>query len=88
MLIAPEGKELLVADYAAIEARVLFWLAGEKEGTRMFREGVDIYAEMAKTIYRKEIVDTGSVERQLGKQAILGAGYGMGAKKFKATCEF
>jgi DNA polymerase len=87
MLIAAPGHELFVADYAAIEARVLFWLAGEVDGTRMFKNKEDIYVEMAKTIYRKNQIDRGSMERQLGKQAVLGCGYGMGAKKFKQTCE-
>jgi DNA polymerase len=44
---------------------------------------------MAGTIYQCDPADIGaeSVERQLGKQAILGAGYGMGPTKFQTTCE-
>lgn len=85
MLIASPGMELIVADYAAIEARVLFWLANETRGMQMFRDGVDLYLDMAKTIYSRENV--GKAERPLGKQAILGCGYGMGRDKFQITCE-
>jgi DNA polymerase len=69
-----------VADYSAIEARVLMWFCGETEATEMFRRGADIYVEMAKRI-------SPSATRQLGKQAVLACGYGMGATKFQATCE-
>lgn len=85
MLVAAPGKELVVADYAAIEARVLFWLAGEVRGMQMFRDGVDLYLDMAKTIFGRE--DVGKAERPLGKQAVLGCGYQMGKDKFKMTCE-
>lgn len=85
MLVASPGKELIVADYSAIEARVLFWLANEVRGMQMFRDGVDLYLDMAKTIYSRE--DVGKAERPLGKQAVLGCGYQMGKDKFKMTCE-
>lgn len=80
MFIAPPGHVLVVADYSAIEARVLMWLAGQKDAVKMFAEGKDIYVEMAKRIGQ-------GATRQLGKQAVLGAGFGMSAKKFRATCQ-
>jgi DNA polymerase len=80
MFIAAPGHDLIVADYSAIEARVLMWFCGETEATEMFRRGADIYVEMAKRI-------SPSATRQLGKQAVLACGYGMGATKFQATCE-
>jgi DNA polymerase bacteriophage-type len=79
MFIADKGKDLIVADYNAIEARVLMWFCGETEAVEMFEQGKDIYVAMAKRIGQ-------GATRQLGKQAILGCGYGMGAVKFKATC--
>ncbi len=87
-IVAAEGKSLFVADYAAIEARVVMWLAGEKEALNIFRTGADIYLDMASDIYgypcnKKDH----SAERQIGKIAILGLGYQMGASKFRATCE-
>jgi DNA polymerase len=80
-LIADEGKTFIAADYSAIEARVLCWVAGQDDALDLFRKGEDVYMDMAKSINPR------NPSRQLGKQAILGLGYGMGWKKFKTTCE-
>lgn len=90
-IAAAPGTVLWVADYAAIESRVLFWLAGQENALDIFRRNEDIYCALAAQIYRnplitKETKDLYKDERQLGKQAILGLGYGMGADKFVATC--
>lgn len=86
---AKEGHTLVWADYAAIEARGIAWLAGADQLVQLFAEGQDVYKHMAGTIYRCDPASIGaeSVERQLGKQAILGAGYGMGPAKFQITCD-
>jgi DNA polymerase len=83
MLCAAPGQELIVADYSAIEARCVLWLAGEERGLRAFREGQDLYVEMARKIYRKE--DISKKERAIGKAAVLGCGYGMSHMKFQLT---
>jgi len=87
-IVAAEGKTLFVADYSAIEARVVMWLAGEEEALESFRRGEDIYSVMASEIYNKPCSkeDTPD-ERQVGKTAILGLGFQMGASKFVATVE-
>ena len=86
-------EELVMVDYAAIEARVVAWLAGCKTALDLFHrqdagdKDADIYVEMARTIYGDQtITKKDKAKRQLGKQAILGCGYGMGAPKFKDTC--
>jgi DNA polymerase len=78
-IVAGVGRKLFVADYASIEARVLLWLAGDEAAVQMFRDNVDIYVDMARSIGPH-------AERALGKVAILGLGYQMGADKFFATC--
>jgi DNA polymerase len=78
-IVARHGWKLFVADYAAIEARVLLWLAGDEEHLNLFRRNEDIYVDMAKSIRP-------DADRALGKVAILGLGYNMGADKFFATC--
>lgn len=83
-ICAPEGCELFVADYAAIEARVLLWLADDPH-VELFRTGVDIYCDMASDIYNRPITKADAQERQLGKATILGCGYQMGAEKFVMT---
>ena len=83
----------LVGDFGQIEARDLAWLAGDKALLADFANGVDIYCGMASKIYGHEVKkgDKDAAlhidKRQLGKMAILGCGYGMGAVKFKAQAE-
>ena len=87
-MIVPSDREnmkLIVSDYAAIEARVLFWLAGETEATLALQRGEDIYCALASRIFRTTISKSDKMERQLGKQAILGLGYGMGWHTFLMT---
>jgi len=85
-IIAPPDRELFCGDYASIEARVLFWLAGEIRGTEVFRRKGDIYCIMASDIYDRPITKKDVLERMFGKQAILGLGFGMGFVKFLVTC--
>jgi DNA polymerase len=85
---APEGRELFCADYAAIEARVLFWVAKHATGVKSFLEDRPVYEEMATVIYGLEdIKEVTKPQRQVGKQSFLGCGYGMGWKKFLQTCK-
>lgn len=86
MVCAPEGKKLAVADFAAIEARVLGWVSGCQKMLSQFENGIDLYKEMASIIYKTPVNEITPEQRQLGKAAILGAGYGMGAEKFYQTC--
>lgn len=85
-LWAPRGRRLYCADYSAIEARVTLWMAGDEDGLDIFRRGEDIYVDMASTIYGRILTKENEEERQLGKQAILGLGFGMGFIKFLITC--
>ncbi len=93
LFVPAKGKELYVVDYGAIEARVVMWLAGEKQGLKEFKAtdagtDEDIYVKMAQRIHNDPSLtkQKNPGKRQLGKQAILGCGYGMGSVKFKATC--
>ena len=94
MFIPSEGCEMLITDFASIEARVIMWLAGEESGLKLFTESdnkpelPDIYVHMARTIYNDlTIVKKDKTKRNLGKQTILGSGFGMGPKRFQETCE-
>lgn len=84
-ITASPGHVLYVADYAAIEARVLLWLAGDETALETFRDGRDIYLEMAASISGRVCTKADKDERALGKVAILGLGYQMGAAKFQDT---
>ena len=83
----PEGNILFGADYAAIEARVVFWLAGCKRGIQTYLDGRDNYKDLASVIYKVDYGDVNDTQRWLGKQGILAAAYGIGWKGFLNACE-
>ena len=83
-IIAPEGCSLIEADSAQIEARVLAWLARQEDLVEAFATGEDVYKQMASRIYGVPEEDVTKDQRFVGKTTILGAGYGMGAVRFKA----
>lgn len=86
-IVARKNHDLYVADFAAIEARVVLWLADDQEALDIFRQHKDIYCDMASSIYGYKVnKDKHPTERGMGKIAILGLGYQMGAAKFLATC--
>tara|TARA_R110000751_G_scaffold259113_4_gene358443 strand:+ start:1043 stop:2872 length:1830 start_codon:yes stop_codon:yes gene_type:complete len=83
-IIAPEGYVVVDCDSSQIEARVLAWLAGQDDLTEAFRAGDDVYKRMAMSIYgSNQLEDVTKDQRFVGKTTILGAGYGMGAPRFK-----
>ena len=83
-IIAPRGFKIVDSDSSQIEARTLAWLAEQDDLVEAFDKGEDVYKIMASAIYNKPINDITKDERFVGKTTILGAGYGMGAKKFQA----
>jgi len=82
------GEECCVGDSSNIEARVLDWLAIQEDAIEVYRKndagtGPDVYCVLAGRIYGREILkDRDPAERQMGKTAKLGLGYGMGYMKF------
>jgi DNA polymerase len=83
-ILAPEGYVFIDADSAQIEARTLAWESGQDDLVKAFANGKDVYKIMASAIYGKADKEISQGERFVGKTTILGAGYGMGAPKFKA----
>ena len=82
-IYAPEGHMLIDCDSSQIEARVLAWLSGQDDLVQAFDRGEDVYKKMSASIYGVEVNDVTKEQRFVGKTAILGAGYGMGAVRFK-----
>jgi DNA polymerase len=76
LITTPEG--LYVGDYSQIEARVLAWFAGDTDLIDAFANGQDPYKMMAGKIYHKPTSEISDWERFLGKQTVLGCGYGLG----------
>lgn len=84
--VAGEGNIFHVADYSAIEARVIAYLAGEKWRMDVFRSGGDIYCSSASAMFRVPVVKHGvnGHLRQKGKIAELACGYGGGVGALRA----
>ena len=76
--IPREGCTFAVADFSAIEARVIAWLAGEEWRMQTFREGGDIYCASASAMFHVPVKKHGvnGHLRQKGKIAELALGYG------------
>jgi len=83
-ILAPFGMVVIDSDSSQIEARTLAWLAGQDDLVEAFERGEDVYKIMASAIYGKKVEAITKDERFVGKTTILGAGYGMGAVKFRA----
>ena len=88
---------ILDADYAAVEARIVVWLAGQEDAMEQFRAydrattseeryELDPYRLLASDIYGIPVERVNKhPQRMVGKHARLGCGFGMGADKFRAT---
>ena len=85
-LIPEPGHRFIVADFSAIEARVIAWIAGEQWRLDVFRNGGDIYCASASQMFHVPVVKHGENGhlRQKGKIAELALGYGGGANALKA----
>lgn len=81
-----ENRKFIVADFSAIEARVIAWLAGEKWRQDVFAEGKDIYCASASQMFGVPVEKHGvnGHLRQKGKIAELALGYGGSVGALKA----
>lgn len=84
--VAPEGKKFIVADFSAIEARVIAWMAGETWRQQVFADGNDIYCASASQMFGVPVEKHGinGHLRQKGKIAELALGYGGAVGALKA----
>lgn len=83
-LIASPGMAFYVADFNAIEARVVAWLAGQRDLLTLFGSGGKVYETMAARIFGVPVDAVTPEQRQVGKMVVLGCGFGMGHAKFAA----
>ncbi len=76
--VPQDGKKFIVADFSAIEARVITWIAGERWRLRVFEGGGDIYCASASQMFHVPVEKHGvnGHLRQKGKIAELALGYG------------
>ena len=84
--VPQNGRKFIVADFSAIEARVIAWLAGETWRQEVFAEGKDIYCASASQMFGVPVEKHGinGHLRQKGKIAELALGYGGSVGALKA----
>lgn len=95
MLTAEPGHDLVVADFSAIEARVVNWLAGQEDVLALFRQydktqdkRFEPYTVNATKLYNIPFEQVQKFpHRQLGKAQELGCGFGMGPAKFVTSAK-
>lgn len=84
MIISGPKKILLSADFNAIEARKVFWFAGEEQALASYRAGGSPYLDMGEYIYKRKITKKGNPkEYDIAKRTVLGSGFGMGWKTWR-----
>lgn len=82
-IVPAAGHRFIVADYSAIEARVIAWLASEKWVLDLFRAGGDIYCETGTRMFGVEVTKDSPL-RQKSKVAVLACGYQGGPGALRA----
>ena len=89
--VPQDGRKFIIADFSAIEARVIAWFAGERWRLKVFEDGGDIYCASASQMFHVPVEKHGvnGDLRQKGKIAELALGYGgsVGALKSMGALE-
>ncbi len=92
-LTAADGAMFGAGDFSMIECCVLLALAGQRDKCELIARGVDVYRDMASTIYgfdragftaipEDELSSEQTEQRRIGKNGVLSSGYGIGAEGF------
>ena len=92
-LTAADGKVFGAGDFSMIECCVLLALAGQQDKCELIAQGVDVYRDMAATIYgldraafmaipEDRLSPEETEQRRIGKNGVLSSGYGIGAEGF------
>ena len=92
-LTAADGKVFGAGDFSMIECCVLLALAGQQDKCELIAQGVDVYRDMAATIYgldraafmaipEDQLSPEQTEQRRIGKNGVLSSGYGIGAEGF------
>jgi len=83
MIAASTGHTLCWADWSSIEYVLIEWFADNIEALQRFKDGFDQYIDEAAALFKLHYGEVLKNQRQFGKVAILGYGYGAGEKRIK-----
>lgn len=78
---APPTTSLIVGDYSQLEPRLMAHFSQDPFLVMVYREGLDIYREIASRIFGVDVDDVDDEQRGIAKTLVLAMGYGAGAKK-------
>lgn len=85
LFVAPEGHQLLVADYDQIELRVMAMFSQDKQMLKIFSNNIDIHTGAAALLFKKPEDEVTAEERQIGKGVNFLTAYGGGPHKLANT---
>lgn len=80
-------RRMVDADFSSAQAKIICWSAKQEDALERYRKKEDSYKWMASRVFNKPVSAVTKDEREVGKRLILGCGFGMGAPKFKSSCE-
>lgn len=94
-VVAKPGHKLIYGDYSQVEARGAVWSAGQRDQVELFATGGKIYEEMGAYIFGltiEEVIElhetkADTVPRFVGKESVLGCGFGVGPAAFERNCK-
>lgn len=86
-IVAKKYHDFVTADFSAIEARVIAWLAGEEKVLEIFKTHGKIYEHAAAVIYGVPMLSVTKEQRQIGKVAVLALGYQGGVGAFQTMAK-
>jgi DNA polymerase bacteriophage-type len=94
-VVASPGHKLIYADYSQIEARGSVWVAGQHDQVQLFASGGKIYETMGALIFGLTVDEVAElhatkkdiIPRFVGKETVLGCGYGMGWAAFRRNAK-
>lgn len=87
-LLAEENRTLVVSDFSSVEPRMLAWLSNCKRLLNIYRRDGSPYIDMAEALFKMKVdKEKNFYEYFVGKQTILGAGYGMSGGRFQSECD-
>src|SRR5690554_3795064 len=87
-IAAPQGRQLVVADFSSIESIMIAWCAQSEYLMKLFHAGLDPYKDFATKVYGIAYEEVTKKQRSFCKPAVLGAGYGLsggGLQKYAAA---
>lgn len=94
-VVAEPGNKLIFGDYSQVEARGVVWSAGQEDAVQLFADGAPIYETMGAGIFGLSIEEVTRlhktkediIPRFVGKETVLGCGYGMGPPAFQRNAK-